>query len=235
MVTVGFLVRLEAVPDRAEELEARLRAAIPAIEQEEGTTAWFAVRLGPSSYAVFDVFPDEASQQVHFEAGSVRLAQSAELFAQPPSIVATEVIAAKLPRSDRVSFAGASRRDAQEANKQAVLAFYDAAINRRDFDAASRYLGARYVQHNPLIGDDIDGFRAFLLDLQHRFPKLRAEVKRVFADGDFVIVHTHGIREPGQRGSAIIDIFRLEHGKIVEHWDAIQSIPDEARHANTMF
>jgi predicted SnoaL-like aldol condensation-catalyzing enzyme/quinol monooxygenase YgiN len=226
MVKFGFLVRIEAAPDKTEELEARLRAAILPIEEEEGTTAWFAVRLGPSSYAIFDVFPDEASRQLHLDAGRPRLAAATALFAEPPSIVATEVVAAKLPRP---------AVDQREANKQTVLAFYDAAINRRDFDAASQYLGARYIQHNPLIADGRDGLRAFLLDLQDRFPKLRAEVKRVFADGDFVIVHSHGVREPGQRGSAIVDVFRLDHGKIVEHWDVIQPIPDESRHSNTMF
>ena len=97
MVKVGFLVRLEAKPDKATELEARLRATLPAIEQELGTTAWFAVRLGPSSYAVFDVFPGEADRQAHLEAGRTRLGGVADLLEAPPSIVPTDVIVAKLP------------------------------------------------------------------------------------------------------------------------------------------
>lgn len=97
MVQVGFLVRLEVKPGKAAELEARLQAALPAIEQEPGTTAWFAVRLGPSSYAVFDVFPDEAGRQAHLEAGRIRLAEGADLLAEPPSIVPTDVIVAMLP------------------------------------------------------------------------------------------------------------------------------------------
>src|SRR5882724_7952019 len=121
------------------------------------------------------------------------------------------------------------------ANKQTVLAFYDAAINRRDFAAASRFIGARYVQHNPLIADGPEGLKAFLGYLQETFPRLRAEIKQVFAEGDFVIGHVHGVREPGQRGSAIVDIFRLEDGKIVEHWDVIQPVPEEARNLNGMF
>src|SRR6266498_3015421 len=87
-----------------------------------------------------------------------------------------------------------------EANKETVLAFYEAAINRTDFEAASRFIGGRYVQHNPLIADGIEGFKDFLGLLREKFPGLRAEVKRVFADGDFVIVHTHGVRVPGERG-----------------------------------
>ncbi len=97
MVKVGFLVQLEVKPEHQAEFETRLRATLPEIEQEPGTTAWFAVRVGPCSYVVFDVFPDVASQQAHLDAGRVRLQKIAGLFAQPPSIVSTHVIAAKLP------------------------------------------------------------------------------------------------------------------------------------------
>jgi predicted SnoaL-like aldol condensation-catalyzing enzyme len=71
--------------------------------------------------------------------------------------------------------------------------------------------------------------------LRETFPELRAEVKRIFAEGDFVIAHTHGVREPGQRGTAIVDIFRLENGRIVEHWDVMQPIPETALNDNGMF
>lgn len=123
----------------------------------------------------------------------------------------------------------------REANKQTVREFYEAGIVRKDFAAASKLIGDRYVQHNPLIADGIEGFRSFLDELRTRFPHLRAEVKHLFAEGDFVIGHVHGVREPGQRGSAIIDIFRLEDGKIVEHWDVMQPIPEEAKNPNGMF
>jgi quinol monooxygenase YgiN len=97
MVKVGFIVRLEVKPGKATELEARLKAALPAVEQEPGTTAWLAVRLGPTSYAVVDVFPDEAGRQAHLAAGRVRLKEIEGLVAAPPSIVPTDVIVAKLP------------------------------------------------------------------------------------------------------------------------------------------
>ena len=122
-----------------------------------------------------------------------------------------------------------------EMNKQTVLAFYEAGINNKDFDAASKFIGERYVQHNPLIADGIDGFRAFVSYLKTTFPELRAEVKNVFAEGDFVVGHVHGVRVPGQRGSAIVDIFRLEDAKIVEHWDVMQPIPEDAVNENGMF
>ncbi|MDX6291286.1 MAG: hypothetical protein QOH50_361 [Kribbellaceae bacterium] len=121
------------------------------------------------------------------------------------------------------------------ANKQTVLDFYEVGLNQRDFEAARKLIGPRYIQHNPRIADSVEGFEAFLAQLATDFPELRAEVKRVFAEGDFVIGHVHGIRVPGQRGSAIVDIFRLEDGKIVEHWDVMQPIPEDAANQNGMF
>ena len=94
---LGFLVRLEVKPDKVPEFEAGVGAALPVIEAEPGTTAWFAVRLGPTSYAVFDVFPDEAARQAHLEAGRIRLEALADMLAEPPSMVRTEVIVSKLP------------------------------------------------------------------------------------------------------------------------------------------
>jgi predicted SnoaL-like aldol condensation-catalyzing enzyme len=129
-----------------------------------------------------------------------------------------------------------ARADATlEANKKAVVEFYDAAINRKDFEAASKFFGPRYVQHNPTAPDGIEGFKAFLGFLREKFPQSRSEIKRVWAEGDFVIVHVHAVRTPGARGSAIVDIFKLENGKIVEHWDVIQEIPEKAANSNGMF
>ncbi|GIH20652.1 nuclear transport factor 2 family protein [Rugosimonospora africana] len=122
-----------------------------------------------------------------------------------------------------------------DRNKQTVLAFYQAGINEKDFDAASMFIGDRYVQHNPRIADGIEGFRAFLDQLRTTFPELRAEVKNIVAEGDLVMAHVHGVRVPGQRGTAIVDVFRLEEGRIVEHWDVMQPIPEESANRNGMF
>jgi predicted SnoaL-like aldol condensation-catalyzing enzyme len=123
----------------------------------------------------------------------------------------------------------------QEANKKNVVEFYEKALNQKDFEAASRYLGPRYTQHNPVAADGPEGLKAFIQFLRDKFPNSRSEIKRVFADGDYVIVHVHAIREPGTRGRAIIDIFKLENGKVVEHWDVAQDIPEKAANSNGMF
>ncbi|MCW5684811.1 MAG: ester cyclase [Pseudolabrys sp.] len=136
-----------------------------------------------------------------------------------------------------ISASGALAADAKqmEANKKAVVEFYQKGINDKDFDAAAKYLGPRYIQHNPGAKDGIDGFKAFVAFLKDKFPGYKSEIKRVFADGDYVILHVHNIREPGTRGRAIMDIFRLENGKIVEHWDVAQDIPETMAHNNGMF
>ena len=122
-----------------------------------------------------------------------------------------------------------------EENKKTIAAFYDAALNQKDFDAASKYLGSRYTQHNPVAADGPEGLKGFIAFLKDKFPNNRSEIKRIFADGDYVIVHVHAVREPGTRGNAIIDIFKLENGKVVEHWDVIQPIPEKAANNNGMF
>ena len=125
--------------------------------------------------------------------------------------------------------------DQQAANKKTVIAFYEAAINQKDFAAASQYIGSRYTQHNPNAADGPAGFKRFIDFLREKFPNAHSEIKKVFADGDYVILHVHAVREPGTRGNAIADIFKLENGKIVEHWDVIQPIPEQAANGNGMF
>ena len=122
-----------------------------------------------------------------------------------------------------------------ERNRKNVLAFYESAINRKDYDAASKYIGSHYIQHNPRISDGVEGFKAFIGYLNKTFPALHSDIKKIFVDGDFVILHNHAVREPGESGRAIIDIFRLEDGKVVEHWDVMQDIPENSLNLNGMF
>jgi len=104
-----------------------------------------------------------------------------------------------------------------EGNKKTVIEFYEAAINKKDFDAAVKYIGSRYTQHNPRAADGPEGLKAFLAFLREKFPDYHSEIKRIFADGDYVIVHVHNVPTPGSGGNAIIDIYQLENDKIVEH------------------
>ena len=86
-----------------------------------------------------------------------------------------------------------------------------------------------------LLRISIEGFKTFVNFLREKFPNSKSEIKKVFAEGDFVILHVHAVREPATRGRAIVDIFRLENGKIVEHWDVAQDIPEKMPHNNGMF
>ncbi|MDH6257322.1 nuclear transport factor 2 family protein [Bradyrhizobium sp. BR13661] len=123
----------------------------------------------------------------------------------------------------------------EEANRIAVLAFYEKGLNQKDVDAALAYVGDRYTQHNPNAADGPEGFRKFIGFLREKFPNSHSEIKRSFVDGDYVILHVNAVREPGTKGNAIVDIFKLENGKIVEHWDVVQPIPDNPANNNTMF
>jgi predicted SnoaL-like aldol condensation-catalyzing enzyme len=131
--------------------------------------------------------------------------------------------------------AGPVRAADLEANKKIVVDFYEKGLNQKDYDAASKYFGPRYTQHNPTAPDGPEGFKRLVMLLKEKFPKSHNEIKQVFADGDYVILHVHAVREPGTLGKAIVDIFKLENGKIVEHWDVIQDVPEKAANTNTMF
>jgi predicted SnoaL-like aldol condensation-catalyzing enzyme len=96
-------------------------------------------------------------------------------------------------------------------------------------------MGTRYTQHNPMAADGPEGLRAYLQFLRVKYPNSHSEIKSAFADGAYVVLHVHAVREPGTRGSAIVDIFKLENNKVVEHWDVIQEIPEKAANTNGMF
>lgn len=122
-----------------------------------------------------------------------------------------------------------------EANKKLVLEFYDAIIGRKDFEAGRKYMGDTYRQHAPYAADGPEGLRAFVTWFRDNFPNHRYEIKRVIAEGDFVMLHVHGIGGLSPHGEAVVDIFRIENGKVVEHWDIIQAIPEKFDNPNGMF
>jgi predicted SnoaL-like aldol condensation-catalyzing enzyme len=131
------------------------------------------------------------------------------------------------------AFAGNAPQE--QANKKVVLDLYEKGINQKDFEAAAKDLGPHYIQHNPRAKDGAEGFKAFINFLKAKLPNYHSDIKKVFADGDYVILHVHNVPAPGQRGAAIVDIFRLENGKVVEHWDVRQEIPEKSANNNTMF
>ena len=149
---------------------------------------------------------------------------------RPAAMIAASIFMMSLGSS--AAMAGSAQ---EEANRTAVLAFYEKGLNQKDVDAALAYVGDRYVQHNPNAADGPEGFRKFIGFLREKFPNSRSEIKRSFVDGDYVILHVHSVREPGTRGRAIVDIFKLENGKIVEHWDVVQPIPEKPANNNGMF
>jgi predicted SnoaL-like aldol condensation-catalyzing enzyme len=111
------------------------------------------------------------------------------------------------------------------------MVFYDHKVP----DAFKTHVGASYRQHNPLVPDGIEPSVAFLSKRFETNPQAINEIKRVIADGDLVAVHVHSRLNDADRGRAIVDIFRVESGKIVEHWDVIQPVPENAQNDNTMF
>ncbi|NOX52342.1 MAG: polyketide cyclase [Gammaproteobacteria bacterium] len=124
-----------------------------------------------------------------------------------------------------------------EANKQTVIDYFRTALDEKNPDkAAELYGGEYYVQHNPLVRDGWDGFRSYIRNYVKLYPDMKVRIVRLIAEGDFVVAHVHTtLSKQDTRGVAAIDIFRLEQGKIVEHWDVIQPIPEESENPNSMF
>jgi len=123
-----------------------------------------------------------------------------------------------------------------EENEKIALAFYKKLLDELDVDTAIQlYGGTDYKQHNPLVEDGWDGLRKFIGWIRTNYPKSRMVLKHAFADGDYVITHSNWVRVPGERGDAVVDIFRVSEGKVVEHWDVIQPIPETAANKNSMF
>jgi len=100
MVKVALLVRLEAKPGKEAAVEDFLRAGLPIVQDEPSTIAWFGIRLGPTTFGIFDAFPDEAGRQAHLSGrvAAALMANAPELFAKPPVIEKVDVLAAKLPQ-----------------------------------------------------------------------------------------------------------------------------------------
>jgi len=121
-------------------------------------------------------------------------------------------------------------------NKKTVLAFHNLTFNDRDpVEAVAQYVGTTYRQHNPQAKDGPVGFIQFVLGFVGQFPDASFEIKRMIAEDNLVVMHSLLRTASDDRGAAAVDIFRLEDGKVVEHWDVLQPVPETSANDNTMF
>jgi predicted SnoaL-like aldol condensation-catalyzing enzyme len=124
-----------------------------------------------------------------------------------------------------------------EGNKQVVVDYYQTAFNGNPEKAVVDHFGPRYIQHNPEAQDGPEAFIGFVRWLRGQYPNLQLAIKRVIAEGDMVVTHSHLDLEPGNPdnpGRALAD-FRAENGKVVEHWDVTPEIPATSANNNGMF
>jgi predicted SnoaL-like aldol condensation-catalyzing enzyme len=121
-------------------------------------------------------------------------------------------------------------------NKKIVRSFYETAfIKQQPALAMKNFVGPTYTQHNPHVNDGPQPFIEYFSAFYKNHPNAKSTIKRMVAEGDLVVVHAHSQAHDKDLGYAAIDIFRLENGKIVEHWDSVQAVPEKSANTNTMF
>ncbi|MEM9777354.1 MAG: nuclear transport factor 2 family protein [Chloroflexota bacterium] len=122
-----------------------------------------------------------------------------------------------------------------EANKQNAIAFYKTAYLGDPEKAVETYVGADYIQHNPVVGNGKQAFIDYFAEMERDYPNKSISFVRAIAEGDLVALHTHQVWPDGDE-YVTMDFFRFDdNGKIVEHWDSIQEIPAETKNGNTMY
>jgi predicted SnoaL-like aldol condensation-catalyzing enzyme len=122
-----------------------------------------------------------------------------------------------------------------ERNRRLVMDVYEHVLKPLDASRVDDYFRPDYIQHNPMARTGAAGLKEFLHWAKSVSPSAEHHVKRLFADGDYVIAHVHVIIQSGERGNAVVDIFRIEDGMVAEHWDVAQQVPQRAQNPNGMF
>jgi predicted SnoaL-like aldol condensation-catalyzing enzyme len=132
---------------------------------------------------------------------------------------------------------GATGTPEEERNRKAVLDFYEAIINRREYSRALEWLDPGYIQHKPIIPNGPEGVLNFVRGEYKRAPHHKVQIIRCFVDGDYVILHVHVHLMPMEPDRAVMDIFRCKDGKLIEHWDVDQEVPppEVFVHTNSIF
>ncbi|HUN25955.1 MAG TPA: nuclear transport factor 2 family protein [Steroidobacteraceae bacterium] len=120
----------------------------------------------------------------------------------------------------------------EEHHRRLILEVYEQVLKPLDSSRVDEFFASDYVQHSPLAATGAAGLKAFLDWAKANSPAATHEVKRLFVDGDYVVAHVHVVIRPGDRGNAVVDIFRISAGKVAEHWDVAQAIPEALLHAN---
>jgi predicted SnoaL-like aldol condensation-catalyzing enzyme len=127
------------------------------------------------------------------------------------------------------------RTDQEQANLKAVLDFYDVVINNRHYERASEFLDDNYIQHKPDVETGPEGVLDFVRNVYEESPAHEAVIVRSFVDGEYVFLHVHIKSGVEAANIAVMDLFRVENGRLMEHWDVAQPVPESARNANGMF
>jgi predicted SnoaL-like aldol condensation-catalyzing enzyme len=153
------------------------------------------------------------------------------------SLFGAAAAAPALAANGGVPAPAAHKRDLaqEEENRALVLRFSDIVFNQHDLARAKPMMTENYIQHHPRVATGREAFLAFFAKVIAEHPQAHSEVVRSATDGDLVFVHVRSTGGPSNNGVALVNIFRVENGKIAEHWDVVQPVPDTSANDNTMF
>ncbi|PJG85508.1 nuclear transport factor 2 family protein [Conservatibacter flavescens] len=146
------------------------------------------------------------------------------------TILATTLLASLLAACSTTS-----KSQLEEANRKVAIGFYQDVFINKNIDAVSKYIGETYIQHNPSLPDGRDILIESLAQRFQQEPERSNQILRTAVEGDLVWLHALAKKNPQDRGRVLVDIYRIKDGKIVEHWDVIQAIPEKSANNNTMY